>query len=161
MVGNSKNKARLIVLAIFSIGFASGLLTMNLYEKFMSKDNRGPKRGESPVVYVTERIDERVKLTGEQKEQVKGILTDQFDQFDKIREEMQPRMKEFEPRFAEVRQKSRDRVRAILTAEQLPEYEKLLEDDRKRREEQKQKEERRQEDRRQREEQKQQEQKQN
>ena len=161
MVGNSTNKARLIVLAIFSIGFASGLLTMNLYERFMSQRQNGPKRGESPVVYVTERIDRSVGLSAEQKEQVKTILTDQFDQFDRIRQEMHPRIKEFEPRFAEVRQKSRDKVRAILSAEQLPEYEKLLEEDGKRREEQKQKEERRQEERRQREEQKQQEQKQN
>ena len=161
MAGNSTNKARLIVLAIFSIGFVSGLLAMNLYDRFMSKGPEGPKRGESPVVYVTERIDKSVRLSAEQKEQVKAILTDQFDQFDKIRQEMHPKMKEFEPRFAEVRQKSRDKVRAILSAEQLPEYEKLLEEDSKRREEQKQKEERRQEERRQREAQKLQEQKQN
>lgn len=157
MADKTTNKARLIVLAIFSIGFVSGLLAMNLYERFNSKnEDPRPERGQPPYVYVTERINRRVNLTPEQKTQVQEILTDQFDQFDKIRDEMRPKMKEFEPRFAEVRRLSRDKVRAVLSAEQLPEFEKLLEEDDKKREEQRQKEEQRKEERRQREEQKQQ-----
>ena len=46
-------------------------------------------------------------------------------------------MKEFEPRFQEVRHKSRERIRAELTESQLPGFEKLIEEEDKRREENK------------------------
>ena len=40
---------------------------------------------------------------------------------------MEPSIKPFESRFNAVRQESRDRIRALLTPEQLPKYEEMVE----------------------------------
>ena len=39
---------------------------------------------------------------------------------------MDPAIKNFEPRFNAVRQESRDRIRELLTPEQLPKYEEMV-----------------------------------
>jgi hypothetical protein len=127
------NKARLIVLSIFIIGFTAGALSMNLYERLMSKNS--PPKGGGPGAYILRKIDERVSLNSEQEARIKAILGETSEQYDKIREDMSPKLKEFEPRFTEVRQKSRERIRAELSESQLPEFEKLLEEEDKRREE--------------------------
>lgn len=50
---------------------------------------------------------------------------------------MDPVVKPFEPRFNSVRQESRDRIRALLTPEQLPKYEQMVEEHDKMREQEK------------------------
>lgn len=130
----SKNKARLIVLAIFVIGFTAGALSMNLYERL---NHTSPSRNDKPPVFITRKIDERVNLSSEQQARIKAILEDTFEQYGEIRKDMEPKMKEFEPRFQEVRHKSRERIRAELTESQLPGFEKLMEEEDKRREENK------------------------
>jgi hypothetical protein len=135
MTGNlSKNKARLIVMAIFIIGFTAGALSMNLYERL---NHTGPSKGDKPPVFITRKIDERVNLSSEQQARIKAILEETFDQYNEIRKDMDPKLKEFEPRFQEVRRKSRERIRAELTEGQVPGYEKLMEEEDKRREENK------------------------
>jgi hypothetical protein len=128
----NKNKARLIVLSIFIIGFTAGALSMNLYERLRSNQ---PDKGKGPGAFILRKIDERVGLSSEQQSRIKAILGETSEEYDKIKIDMQPKLKEFEPRFTEVRQKSRERIRAELTDSQLPEFEKLLEEEDKRREE--------------------------
>ncbi len=131
----NKNKARWIVLSIFIIGFAAGALSMNLYESMMnaSKDKHG-----KPQDFILKKIDQRVSLNSEQQARIKAILSETSEQYKQIRNDMDPKLKEFEPRFTEVRRKSRERIRAELSESQLPEFEKLLEEEDKRREEGKQ-----------------------
>jgi hypothetical protein len=136
MTGNiNKNKARLVVLSIFVIGFAAGALSMNLYERLMntSKDKHG-----KPQDVILKKIDQRVSLNSDQQARIKEILSETSEQYKQIRNDMDPKLKEFEPRFTEVRRKSRERIRAELSEGQLAEYEKLLEEEDKRREENKQ-----------------------
>jgi hypothetical protein len=128
----NKNKARLIVLSIFIIGFTTGALSMNLYERFMH--GKQPHNGK-PGDFILRKIDDRVSLNSEQEARIRAILTETSEQYNTIRIDMEPKLKEFEPRFTEVRQKSRERIRAELTEKQLPEFEKLLEEEDKRREE--------------------------
>ena len=133
MTGNiNKNKARLIVLSIFIIGFAAGALSMNLYESLM---NTSKDKHRKPQEVILKKIDERVNLNSEQQARIKEILGETSEQYKQIRTDMDPKLKEFEPRFAEVRRKSRERIRAELSESQLPEFEKLLEEEDKRREE--------------------------
>jgi hypothetical protein len=133
----NKNKARLIVLSIFVIGFAAGALSMNLYERLMN-NAENPKRSGTPQEVILRKIDKRVSLNSEQEVRVKTILSETSEEYKKIRNDMDPKLKEFEPRFTEVRRKSRERIRAELTESQLAEYEKLLEEEDKKREEGKQ-----------------------
>ena len=130
---NSQNKARLTILAVFAIGVAAGALSMDLYQRLTATD-KDQRRQPTPVT-VVERLDRELKLNGHQQETIRGILEETFAQMKEERERLQPLYKQIEPRFAEIRQKSRDRIRAELTEGQLPKFEEILkEEDRKREE---------------------------
>jgi hypothetical protein len=133
----SKNKARLMVLSIFVIGFAAGALSMNLYERL----NPATTPRLKPPEAIIQKMDKRVGLNAEQEARIKSILDETFEQYKVLRQSMEnePALKEYEPKFKEVRQKSRDRVRAELTEKQLPEYENMLNEEDKRREDERQK----------------------
>jgi hypothetical protein len=128
----NKNKARMVVLSIFIIGFTAGALSMNLYEHLMNSDGGPPVPRNQAIL---KKIDKRVSLNSEQQERIKAILNETSEQYNEIRKDMEPNLKEFEPRFQDVRRKSRERIRAELSESQLPEFEKLLEEEDKRREE--------------------------
>ena len=127
----SKNKARMVVLTIFIVGFAAGVLSMNLYERLRS--NKAPENGK-PQDFIIRKMEDRLSLSSDQEGKIRGILNETFEQYGQIRKEMEPRLKEFEPKFAEVRAKSRDRMREVLNDKQKPEFEKMLEESDKERE---------------------------
>ncbi|MEW6210440.1 MAG: hypothetical protein AB1631_18880 [Acidobacteriota bacterium] len=124
----SRKKARLIVLAIFVIGFAAGALSMNLYERFNSKkpENEHGRRG-GPDRVITD-MSNRLGLSPEQQTQIRAILDETFGKYDEIRRQMDddPELKKYMPRFDEARSQGRDKIRAALKPEQLPEYEKMV-----------------------------------
>src|SRR5262245_56911980 len=123
---NSQKKARLVVLTVFVIGFVAGALSLNLYEHLNpSSKNHTPRGG--PEVLLR-RMTDKVGLNSEQQDQVKKILDETGEKYKKIREEVEPQIKPFEPRFNRVRQESRDRIRALLTQEQLPKYEQMVQE---------------------------------
>lgn len=123
---SSQTKARLIVVTVFVIGFAAGALSLNLYEQMTSSSKKdGPQHG---TEFLIKRMDERVGLTTDQQDHIKKILDETSEKYREIRGEMEPRIKDFEPRFNAVREQSRDRIRALLTPDQLPKYEKMIEE---------------------------------
>jgi hypothetical protein len=128
---SNQTKARLIVLSIFVIGFAAGALSMNLYQRSTSdaeKEKRRTERGQ-PQLRVTRIMTEKLNLTEDQQEKIKVILGETFEQYDAIRAEMlEPKMKEIRPRFEAARQQGRERIRALLTQEQLPKFEEMVEE---------------------------------
>ena len=119
-----RTKARLAVLAIFILGFIAGGLAMNLYQKRDSNEANRPRGTRHDPV---EMMKSQLNLTADQEQKVKAILSETFEEYGKIREDIHPR-------FDAVRQKSRERIRAVLTQEQLPKYEKMIEEADKRRE---------------------------
>jgi Spy/CpxP family protein refolding chaperone len=122
----SQSKARLIVVSVFVIGFAAGALSLNLYQQLTSSDNKKTQpRGGSEVLL--RKMTDEVGLASDQQEQIKKILDETNDKYREIRKEIDPVLKPYEPRFNAVRQESRDRIRALLTPEQLPKYEKMVE----------------------------------
>ena len=130
---SSQSKARLIVLAIFVIGFAAGALSMNLYDRFASRspDETGPTHGPS---YLLNKLDQKLSLSDNQKKEIGTILDETNEKYIEIRRDLQPRVKEFEPRFDAVRQQSRERIRAVLKPDQLPKYEEMVQESDRRRE---------------------------
>lgn len=132
---NSQTKARLIVVSVFVIGVAAGALALNLYQQLSrSSDQNMPHNG---TEFLLKRMNDKVGLASDQQEQIKKILDETADKYKDIRKEMDPVVKPFEPRFNAVRQESRDRIRALLTPEQLPKYEKMVQDRDKMREQEK------------------------
>jgi Spy/CpxP family protein refolding chaperone len=134
---SNQTKARLLVLAVFVIGFAAGALSMNLYQSTGGPEKNGPTRtrGGNPPDHIVKKMNERLNLTQEQQESIKTILSETFEQYNAIREEINPKIR---PRFEAARQQGRDRMRAVLTPEQLPIFEEMVkEQDRQREEERK------------------------
>ena len=131
---SSQTKARLIVLTIFVIGFTAGALSMNLYDRFSSKapNNEIPPHGPT---YLLTKMDNKLDLSEEQKQEIKTILEETNQKYIEIRRDLQPRVKEYEPRFDAVRQQSRERIRAVLKPDQLPKYEEMVQESDRRREE--------------------------
>lgn len=124
--GNSQSKARIIVVSVFVIGFAAGALALNLYQQLTtSKGKDGPHNG---TEFLVRRMNEKVGLSTDQQEQIKKVLDETNEKYREIRKDMEPRIKDFVPRFDTVRQESRDRMRALLTPEQLPKFEKMIEE---------------------------------
>jgi hypothetical protein len=122
----SQSKARLIVVSVFVIGFVAGALCLNLYQQLTSSDNKkNQPRGGTEVLL--RKMTDEVGLVSDQQEQIKKILDETNDKYREIRKEIDPVLKPYEPRFNAVRQESRDRIRALLTPEQLPKYEKMVE----------------------------------
>lgn|GEM_PF-1177002 len=124
----NQKKARLIVLAIFVIGFTAGALSMNLYERFNSEspeDKRGPR---NPSVRFSEMMTERLKLTTDQQTEIRTILDETFGKYKEIRQQMDedPGVKKHMSRLDEARLQGREKMRAVLMPEQLPEYEKMV-----------------------------------
>ena len=120
----SRNKARVVVLTVFVVGVAAGALSMNLYQ------GKGPRArgGHGTPVAIVDKMKGRLSLTGEQSETIEGILRDTFKEYDKLREISAPCFEQIKPRFEAVRQAGRDKVRATLTEQQLPEFEKMVQE---------------------------------
>jgi len=114
------------VVSVFVIGFAAGALSLNLYQQLTSSDSKKTEpRGGTEVLL--KKMNDEVGLSSDQQEQIKKILDETNDKYREIRKEIDPVLKPYEPRFNAVRQESRDRIRALLSPEQLPKYEKMVE----------------------------------
>ena len=68
---------------------------------------------------------EDVGLSSDQQEPLE-ILDETGKKYLEIRKDIEPAMKPFEPRFEAVRQESRERIRSLLTDEQLPKFEEMV-----------------------------------
>jgi hypothetical protein len=71
-------------------------------------------------------MNDEIGLEADQQEQIRKILDETREKYGEIRKEMDPAIKGFEPRFNAVREESRNRIRALLTPEQLPKYEEMV-----------------------------------
>ncbi|HWC77925.1 MAG TPA: hypothetical protein VG778_10710 [Blastocatellia bacterium] len=121
----SRNKARLLVVAVFVIGVAAGALSMNLYQRASGSD-RPTRRGGDPRPDIVQKMTDRLNLTGDQRTQIDAIVKETFGKYDELRKLTDPCFNEVKPRFDAVRQEGRGKMRAVLTEKQLPEFEKMV-----------------------------------
>lgn len=121
---SSQKKARLIVAAVFVIGFAAGALSLNLYQHLTSSQKPEPPRGRTE--HILGKLKEEVGLTSDQQELIKTILDETGEKYIEIKKDLDPVVKPFEPRFDAVRQESRERIRSVLSEDQLPKFEAMV-----------------------------------
>ena len=123
----SKSKARFIVVTVFVIGFAAGALALNLYQQLTrSSANQGPQHG---AEFLVNKMNDKVGLSHNQQDQIRKILDETNEKYKDLRINLiEPRIHDLEPQFNAVRQESRDRIRALLTPEQLPKYEQMIQE---------------------------------
>ena len=113
----NRTKARLVIMAIFVFGFVGGALSMRLYTRATATAK--PPDVERPRHYFFETLNDKCKLSVDQQAQIKAICDDTFNKFHDIG-------KQVEPQMDQARQEGRERIRAILTKDQLPKFEELL-----------------------------------
>ena len=106
---------RAAALVIFVLGFAAGAFAPAAYRAW-TRDGGGRRDR-------IERMSEDLKLTPEQKEQVKQI-------FGETRTRLEALRKESEPRFAEIRRDADERLKQVLTPEQWEQFRKSREEGR-------------------------------
>lgn len=107
---------RVAALAIFILGFAAGALAPSAYRAWV-RDAGGGRQGR------LDKLSEDLKLTPEQKEQMRQI-------FGETRTRLEALRKESEPRFVEIRRDADERIRQVLTPEQWEEFRKSREEGR-------------------------------
>jgi protein CpxP len=125
-------KAKLLVLAVFALGAVTGAVIENVYEtRSVDADATAEKRSQQTV----QRVQDLLGLTKEQRAQWKAIVDESNPEFTKLREENRKLTAPNQPKFDALFEKTRSRVRAILTDEQKKIYEEYNENQRKKFEE--------------------------
>jgi len=112
----NRTKARLVIVAIFLFGFVGGALSMKLYTRATATTNADNER---PRHYFFETLNQKCNLSPDQQSQIHAICDDTFNKFHDIGKQVEPQMNQ-------ARQEGRERIRAILTKDQLPKFEELL-----------------------------------
>jgi Spy/CpxP family protein refolding chaperone len=113
--------AALSLAIIFLAGALFGFVVHSYYSQRTARAAANPQ--EFRVRYIT-RLQKDLALSPEQLAQITAILDDTSQHFREIRERM-------EPEFEALRVAQRQRIMAVLTPEQQPKYQKILEEHRK------------------------------
>jgi Spy/CpxP family protein refolding chaperone len=116
----SKNRwqVRFAAAIIFVLGFAAGVLALNVYRSWARND--GPPRDR------IERLAERLQLTADQKTRVQEIFADTREQLRAVRRESEPKMNE-------IRRQADGRLQTVLTPEQWEKFQGMRDEMRPRR----------------------------
>jgi hypothetical protein len=111
-------KGALLLLLVFLLGTAAGALGLSLYRSHAGwwGPSRDPERFREIVL---RRLTRELDLRPEQQVQVQVILHEAGDQFTRLREEIRPR-------FREIRNRTRDRIRTLLDADQQTRFQALM-----------------------------------
>ncbi len=115
---NSKLKAGIILAVVFAIGILAGTSVDRLLSPFRME--------KSGVEHIQQRMTERLGLTEDQVVKVREILEDSQLKYDAF-------FKETRPTFERIRREQRQRIRTILTSEQIETFDKWLDERRNRR----------------------------
>jgi flagellar basal body-associated protein FliL len=117
---STTRKAALWVGLVFLLGVALGGLGGYVFahQKY-TVTNAAPTTDVAKRAQKVQELTALAKLTPEQSQQVDAIIADIQSQLKSIR-------KTVEPQVDEARQKGRERIRAILSAEQKPKFEEFI-----------------------------------
>lgn len=112
----NKWQVRVAALVVFVLGFAAGALALNAYRSWAS-DGGGREHPRDKF----ERMLGRLDLSAEQETRVRQILAD-------ARNQVQALHRESEPRFEDVRQRTDERLREVLSPEQWQKFQQMKEE---------------------------------
>ena len=104
-------QVRVAAAVIFFLGFAAGILTLNVYRAWA---RRSPPTREDRI----ERMAKDLQLSAEQKTKVQQIFND-------TREQLRGLRKESEPKVAEIRRQADERIQQTLTPEQWQRFQQM------------------------------------
>ncbi len=123
----------LFVLAVFCVGLAAGAIVGRRYGAparafdgagFVGPAGRGPGSGRPPsAARLIDRLDRELQLTDEQRTGIQKIFEARRERLEGVQRDMRNRMDQEQRELQE-------EIRTVLTPEQLPKFEKWLEEDR-------------------------------
>lgn len=116
-VTKNRWQVRAATLIIFVLGFAAGILALNVYRGLAHIERRGDR---------LEQLAERLQLTDDQKTKVREIFTDTREQLRAVRMESEPKMNE-------IRRQADGRLQTVLTQEQWQKFQSVRDEMRSRR----------------------------
>jgi Spy/CpxP family protein refolding chaperone len=108
-VAKNRWQVRFAALIIFVLGFAAGILALNVYRGVIPRPRSRDRM---------EQMAERLKLNADQKTKVQQILGDTRDQLRAVR-------RESEPKLNEIRQQADTRLQEVLTPEQWQQFQTI------------------------------------
>ena len=103
-------QVRLAAAFIFVLGFAAGILALNVYRGW-ARNMGGPRDR-------FEQMSQQLNLNADQKTKVQQIFADTREQLTALR-------KESEPRVDQIRSQADERLKQVLTPEQWQEFQKM------------------------------------
>ena len=106
-VAKNRWQVRVAAMIIFVLGFAAGVLALNVYRRVAGAD--WPPRDRF------EQMARRLNLSDDQKTKVQQILGD-------TREQVRALRRESEPKFDEIRRQADTRLQEVLTPEQWQQF---------------------------------------
>lgn len=110
-------KGALLLLVAFLLGVATGALGFGVY-RARAGWWRSPRNPAQFRQVLLDRLTRELDLTPDQRQQVEAILGQTGQEFARLREE-------FGPRVRDIRARSREKIRAILSPEQQAKFEAL------------------------------------
>lgn len=106
-VAKNRWQVRFAAMIIFVLGFAAGILALNVYRGLAHRG--GPPRDRF------EQLAERLDLNADQKTKVQQILGD-------TREQLRALRRESEPKVTDIRRQADERLQQVLTPEQWEKF---------------------------------------
>ena len=117
-VTKNRWQVRIAASVIFVLGFAAGILALNVYRSWARTTERTKDR--------FEQLADRLQLNNDQKTKVQEILSDSREQLRAVRRESEPKMNE-------IRSQADGRLQTVLTPEQWQKFQAIREEMRQRR----------------------------
>jgi hypothetical protein len=113
-------KGKMLVFGVFFLGMVTGALLINVYETRLRADS--PVEGASRQTRELEGFFDYLNLTSEQRAQWTTILAEAQPEYDKIFEANRMLTAPNRLKFDALREQTRERIRGILSEEQLQKY---------------------------------------
>lgn len=110
-------QVRIAASIIFVLGFAAGILALNVYRGWVRITSQGDR---------FEQLSDQLQLNADQKTKVQQILSDSREQLRAVR-------KESEPKMNEIRHEADGRLQTVLTPEQWQQFQGIRNEMRQRR----------------------------
>ena len=121
MMDTMKLKVGISVVFFILFGFFAGVVVdKNFLAKANEKDKPAAPKVD-PKVEMMQFYSSRLNMTDEQREQMGRILDETTGEYDSLRKSMKPQ-------FDKIRNGARQRIRAMLTPEQQPKYDALVQE---------------------------------
>jgi Spy/CpxP family protein refolding chaperone len=111
-------KGAVVLVLAFLLGAVTGGVALSLYQMHAGWWWHARADGARFQQYLLRRLTRELDLRPDQRDRVEAILRDSGVEFAQLREEIRPR-------FREIRTRTRERIRAVLDANQQQKFERL------------------------------------